>query len=219
MPTILITAGPTYERIDPVRFIGNYSSGKMGFALARQCLDRGMDVELILGPVSIQPQWLDHPNLHVTNVESAAQMYDAATSLFPSADAAILCAAVADFTPAVVADHKIKREGDELIIRLKPTRDIAAALGQMKQQNQLLVGFALETNNELSNAQHKLKKKNLDFIVLNSLNDKGAGFRHDTNQITIIDQQTQTTFPLKTKTECAADIIDRMMTEMLKKRS
>ena len=210
MPKILITAGPTYERIDPVRFIGNYSSGKMGFALARQCLDRGMDVELILGPVSIQPQWLDHPHLHVTNVESAAQMYDATTSLFPSADAAILCAAVADFTPAIVADHKIKREGDELIIRLKPTRDIAAALGRMKGTNQLLVGFALETNDEETNARGKMKKKNFDFIVLNSLNDEGAGFQHDTNRITIIDHNAAVTHPLLSKTQCAEIIVEKM---------
>ena len=195
--SILITAGPTYEKIDPVRFIGNYSSGKMGIALAEECLNRGFEVYLVLGPVT-------------TNIESAQQMYEACMDIYPKMNAAILCAAVADFTPETVAPHKIKRKGDELIIRLKPTKDIAAALGRIKTDNQLLIGFALETNDEETNAQDKMKRKNFDFIVLNSLNDKGAGFRHDTNKITIICSNSKTEYPLKDKKECAIDIIDEM---------
>lgn len=207
--TVMITAGPTYEKIDPVRFIGNYSSGKMGFALARECARRGAQVELVLGPVAVFPSDLD-AYIHVINVESAADMYAAATEVFPSADAAILCAAVADFTPSVTADSKIKRKG-EMTITLQPTKDIAAALGGMKQDGQVLVGFALETDNEQVNAEHKLEKKNLDFIVLNSLRDKGAGFRHDTNKITIIRRDMTTKpFPLKDKKEVAKDIVDEM---------
>lgn len=207
---ILITAGPTYERIDPVRFIGNYSSGKMGLALVAECVKRGMDVVLVLGPVSINHEVLN--NLHVTliQVESAAEMYTAAVNQFPYCDAAILCAAVADFTPVVCADKKIKRQGDELIIRLKPTQDIAAHLGNMKTERQILAGFALETNDEDLNAHKKLEKKKLDFIVLNSLNDEGAGFRHDTNKITIIDRKEETAFPLLSKEECAVNIIDHL---------
>jgi len=208
---ILITAGPTYEKIDPVRFIGNYSSGKMGFALTRECLERGMEVELILGPVSLQPEWLQHPLLHITHVESAQQMYEACCLHFPDADAAILCAAVADFTPVAVSDQKIKREGDELVIRLKPTQDIAAALGKMKKNHQSLIGFALETNDEIPHAQQKMKRKNFDFIVLNSLNDKGAGFRHDTNKITIISPSDITSYPLLSKSECAAIIVEKLL--------
>ncbi len=204
---IMITAGPTYERIDPVRFIGNYSSGKMGFALAETCAQRGAEVELICGPVKLQTA---HPNIHRTDVESAQQMYEAATSIFPKCTGAIMCAAVADFTPEHQADNKIKREGNELTLRLKPTQDIAKAIGQMKQSSQVTVGFALETIHELEHAQGKLERKNLDFIVMNSLNDKGAGFQHDTNKITIIDAQQMTEYPLKPKTEVAKDIIDRM---------
>ena len=208
--TVMITAGPTYERIDPIRFIGNYSSGKMGFALANECASRGAKVELVLGPVAYIPSDL-HPGIHIVNVESAAEMYAAATGLFPQAQAAILCAAVADFTPKETASSKIKRKGDEMVITLQPTQDIAASLGKMKQAGQLLVGFALETDNEQSNAAHKLEKKNLDFIVLNSLRDKGAGFRHDTNKITIIRRdQSQTPFPLKSKTEVAKDIVNEL---------
>ena len=165
---ILITAGPTYERIDPVRFIGNYSSGKMGFALAEECAARGAEVELLCGPVQLSTST---PGIHLTRVESAWQMWEAASNLFPSMDAAILCAAVADFTPDNVADQKIKREGDDLVLRLKPTRDIAKGLGAMKREDQRLIGFALETNDELDNARKKLQKKNFDFIVLNSLQD------------------------------------------------
>lgn len=207
---ILITAGPTYERIDPVRFIGNFSSGKMGMALVGECISRGHHVELVLGPVNTMLFNLDQPNLHVTHVESARQMYEACISLFPDVDAGILCAAVADFTPEVVSSTKIKRKGDELIIHLRPTQDIAASLGKIKNDKQKLVGFALETNDEKSNAKDKLKRKNFDFIVLNSLNDEGAGFRHDTNRITIITEDKETWFPLKTKSECAKDIIDTL---------
>lgn len=208
---VLITAGPTYERLDPVRFIGNYSSGKMGFALARECADRGAEVELICGPVKLD---ISHERIHRTDVESAAQMYEAATSLFPTCQAGILCAAVADFTPAKVADNKIKREGNQLHLDLEPTKDIARALGQMKTACQTLVGFALETCDELQHAQEKLQRKKLDFIVMNSLNDKGAGFQHDTNKITLIDAQGKEEFPLKTKTEVAQDIIERMTSVM-----
>lgn len=207
---ILITAGPTYEKIDPVRFIGNYSSGKMGISLVRECLERGMSVELVLGPVSVDYNLDNTENLHVTHVESAQQMYEACMDLYPEADAAILCAAVADFTPESVADNKIKRKGDELVIRLKPTKDIAAELGRIKGKDQILVGFALETNEEETNAQDKLVRKNFDFIVLNSLNDEGAGFRHDTNKITIINKVSKQEYPLKKKSECAKDIIDSL---------
>lgn len=204
---VLITAGPTYEKIDPVRFIGNYSSGKMGYALAESCARRGAKVTLISGPVQVKAQ---HPSIKVVKVESAHQMHEAAIKAFPTSDAAILCAAVADFTPEVKADQKIKREKEDLILRLVPTEDIAAALGKIKKENQCLVGFALETNNELANARHKLEKKNFDFIVLNSLQDAGAGFQCDTNKITIVDKEKATPYPLKTKTEVADDIIDRL---------
>ncbi len=205
---IMITAGPTYEKIDPVRFIGNYSSGKMGFALAEECASRGAEVSLISGPVTIQAH---HPNIRRIDVESAGEMYEAAIREFPTASAGILCAAVADFTPETVAGHKIKREKDNLTLQLKPTQDIAAALGNRKKDGQTLVGFALETNDETKNAQRKLERKNLDFIVLNSLNDQGAGFRCDTNKITIIDRQGATPYPLKSKQEVARDIIDRLV--------
>lgn len=204
---VLITAGPTYEKIDPVRFIGNYSSGKMGYALAESCARRGAEVTLVSGPVQVKAQ---HPSIKVIKVESAHQMHEAAIEAFPTSDAAILCAAVADFTPEVKADQKIKREKEDLILKLVPTEDIAAALGKIKKENQCLVGFALETNNELANARHKLEKKNFDFIVLNSLQDAGAGFQCDTNKITIVDKEKATPYPLKTKTEVADDIIDRL---------
>ena len=205
---VVITAGPTYEKIDPVRFIGNYSSGKMGYALAEECASRGAEVTLVSGPVTLQAH---HPNIHRVDVESAQQMYEATKEAYENADAGILCAAVADFTPDLVADHKIKREKDDLVIRLKPTQDIAASLGTGKKDNQILVGFALETNDEEANAKGKLERKNFDFIVLNSLNDKGAGFRVDTNKITIIDKEGETPYPLKTKDEVAKDIIDRLV--------
>lgn len=205
---VLITAGPTYEKLDPVRFIGNYSSGKMGIALAEECAERGAQVELICGPVGIKT---NHPNITRTDVESAEQMYQVATRIFPNTDAAILCAAVADFTPANVADNKIKREGNKLILELEPTKDIAKALGQMKKQGQVMVGFALETNDEENHAKEKLQKKNLDFIVLNSLQDEGAGFQHNTNKVTLIDKDSKTCFPLKSKKEVAKDIVNKLV--------
>lgn len=204
---IVITAGPTYEKIDPVRFIGNYSSGKMGYALAEACASRGAEVVLVSGPVTLQTV---HPNIRRIDVESAAEMHRAAADAFKDADAGILCAAVADFTPEQVADQKIKREKDDLVLRLKPTCDIAASLGKEKRPDQLLVGFALETCDEVSHAQDKLARKNFDFIVLNSLNDKGAGFRCDTNKITIIDRTEAVSYPLKRKQEVAEDIVDKL---------
>lgn len=202
---VLITAGPTYEKIDPVRFIGNYSSGKMGYALAETCAAQGAEVTVVSGPVSLTAK---HPNIHIIHVESAAEMYAATTGAFPKADVGILCAAVADFTPATTATEKIKREGDTLHLDLVATRDIAAALGQAKRTDQKLIGFALETTNEKEHAKAKLAKKHLDFIVLNSLNDKGAGFAHDTNKVTIISKNEERVFELKTKREVAQDIID-----------
>ena len=205
---VLITAGPTYEKLDPVRFIGNYSSGKMGIALAEECAERGALVELICGPVGIKA---NHPNITRTDVESAEQMYQVAKKIFPDTDAAILCAAVADFTPAIVAENKIKREGNKLILELEPTKDIAKALGQMKKQGQVMVGFALETNDEENHAKEKLQKKNLDFLVLNSLQDEGAGFQHNTNKVTLIDKDSETSFPLKSKKEVAKDIVNKLV--------
>jgi phosphopantothenoylcysteine decarboxylase/phosphopantothenate--cysteine ligase len=202
---IVITAGPTYEKIDPVRFVGNYSSGKMGFALAEECASRGAEVTLVAGPVQLKTT---HPRIHRIDVESCAEMYAATTEAFKTADSAILCAAVADFTPETTAEAKIKREGDDLVLRLKPTHDIAAALGEMKQPHQRLVGFALETNDEVAHAQEKLVRKRLDFIVLNSLRDAGAGFRHDTNKITILTATEAREYALKPKSEVASDIVD-----------
>ena len=203
---VMITAGPTYEKIDPVRFIGNYSSGKMGFALAEECARRGAQVTLITGPVQLKTQ---HSGIIRVDVESAEEMYKAAQAHFPDADAGILCAAVADYRPETVADKKIKREKEEeLTLHLRATQDIAASLGAIKRKQQCLVGFALETNNEQQNAEGKLERKNFDFIVPNSLNDAGAGFRHDTNKISIIDRKGRTDYPLKSKTEVAQDIID-----------
>ncbi|NDW10701.1 bifunctional phosphopantothenoylcysteine decarboxylase/phosphopantothenate--cysteine ligase CoaBC [Dysgonomonas sp. 520] len=203
---ILITAGPTYEKIDPVRFIGNYSSGKMGFALAEECANRGAEVVLIAGPVSLSCK---HPNISRINVESADEMYEAATANFKDVDAAILCAAVADFRPVEASDKKIKRQGDNLTLTLVPNKDIAARLGEMKQEHQKMIGFALETNDEERNATDKLRRKNLDYIVLNSLNDAGAGFKVDTNKISILDRSgNRVDFQLKPKAEVAKDIID-----------
>ena len=203
---VLITAGPTYEQIDPVRFIGNWSTGKMGFALAEECAQRGAEVTLIAGPVSLATE---HPNIKRIDVKSAHQMYEAAMENFPGSDAAILCAAVADFTPAQVSDTKIKRKGD-MTITLKPTEDIAAALGAIKRPDQRMVGFALETDHEADNAQGKLERKNLDFIVLNSLNDKGAGFGYDTNKVTLIDRKGSQELPLQSKKNVAKAIIDKL---------
>ena len=204
---ILITAGPTYEKIDPVRFIGNYSSGKMGFALAAECVARGADVTLVAGPVSLKTP---HAAITRVDVESAEEMYKAATEAFPSCDAAILCAAVADYRPATRADKKIKRTGEGMTIELEANKDIAAALGRQKSAEQRLVGFALETNDGETNAREKLAKKNLDFIVLNSLADKGAGFAYDTNKVSIISNEGVTEYPLKSKLEVARDIISHL---------
>lgn len=206
---ILITAGPTHEKIDAVRFIGNYSSGKMGYALAEVCARLGAEVTLVSGPVNL---CCTHPSVRTIHVTTAKEMYAATTEEFPKTDAAILCAAVADFTPKTVADTKIKREKTgHLVIELTATQDIAAQLGKMKRTNQRLVGFALETDNEEVHALDKLKRKNLDFIVLNSLRDAGAGFSHDTNKITILAADgTSERFPLKSKQEVAADIVARL---------
>ncbi len=204
---IMITAGPTYEKIDPVRFIGNYSSGKMGFALAEACARQGAEVELIAGPVALTT---NHPLIHRTNVESCEEMYQTATHLFSSCHAAILCAAVADFRPETIATEKIKREDDDLVIRLKPTHDIAAELGRMKRADQRLVGFALETNDEQQNAQGKLERKNLDIIVLNSLRNEGTCFQSDENQVSIISSQGQKDFGRKPKSEVARDIVNEL---------
>lgn len=203
---ILITAGPTYEKIDPVRFIGNYSSGKMGFALAEECRKRGAEVTLVAGPVALQC----HPDIHRIDVESCEKMFNAATEAFANEDAAILCAAVADFKPAQVNDVKIKREGDGLHIDLVPTQDIAATLGKMKTERQRIVAFALETNNEEKNAEEKRRKKNADFIVLNSTRIPGTTFRSDDNQIAIISAEGRTNYPKKSKDKVAADIIDQL---------
>lgn len=203
---VMITAGPTYEKIDPVRFIGNYSSGKMGFALAEECLRRGANVTLIAGPVALSCSQA----INRINVESCEEMYQAATQAFAENDAAILCAAVADFKPSNVADRKIKREKDNLELRLVPTHDIAAALGKMKQKHQRIVAFALETNDEEANAQKKRQKKNADFIVLNSTRNPGTTFRTDDNQITIISEKGKKEYEKKPKSEVAQDIIDEL---------
>ena len=211
----LVTAGPTYEKIDPVRFIGNYSSGKMGYAIARELASAGAKVTLVSGPVEIKNT---DPQITVLAVESAHEMHEACMSIFPQTDGAVMCAAVADFTPVLISDSKIKREKDHLMIQLKPTRDIAADLGQQKSDHQLLVGFALETNDELSNAFAKLKRKNLDLIVLNSLNDRGAGFGVDTNKITLIGKNNNPAFfELKSKGEVAVDIVAAIISEMERK--
>lgn len=211
----LVTAGPTYEKIDPVRFIGNYSSGKMGFAIANELAAAGARVTLVSGPVDIRKT---HEGVTVIPVESAGQMHKKCVSIFPQTDGAVMCAAVADFTPAEFSDSKIKREKDELIVRLKPTKDIAGDLGKMKTERQVLVGFALETNDELANAFSKLQRKNLDLIVLNSLNDHGAGFGVDTNKITLIGKDNKpAVFKLKSKVEVASDIVDAIVSEMEKK--
>lgn len=205
---ILITAGPTYEKIDPVRFIGNYSSGKMGFALAEECYRRGARVTLVAGPVSLSCS----PGIERIDVESCDQMHAAATRVFPSCQAAVLCAAVADFKPARVSDVKINREGNGLHIDLQPTHDIAASLGGMKQPGQRLVCFALETNDEEQHARAKLKKKNADFIVLNSTRIPGTTFGTDDNQIAIISASGRRDYPKKSKTAVAADIVDELET-------
>ena len=203
---VVITAGPTYEKIDPVRFIGNYSSGKMGFALAEACAQAGAEVVLVAGPVSLSER---HAAIRRIDVESAEEMYRATVAEYDRADIAIMCAAVADYAPETVSDVKLKRTLEERVLRLKPNPDIAAELGRRKRTGQLLVGFALETNEEESNARAKMEKKNLDFIVLNSLRDAGAGFRCDTNKVTVIGREgSSVEIPCKPKAEVAADIVD-----------
>lgn len=210
---VVITAGPTYEKIDPVRFIGNYSSGKMGFAIAEECLRRGADVTLVAGPVSLTCS----SGIRRLDVESCQDMYDAATSEFADADVAILAAAVADFRPALVADRKIKRGKDDMVITLCPTHDIAAALGASKKAGQTLVAFALETNDEEANAMRKLEKKNADFVVLNSLRNEGTCFRTDQNQIEIVSRDGKTSYEKKSKADTASDIVDYLEKVVLTK--
>jgi phosphopantothenoylcysteine decarboxylase/phosphopantothenate--cysteine ligase len=207
-----VTAGPTHEKIDPVRFIGNYSSGKMGFAIAEELAARGAQVFLVAGPVALKTS---SKNIQRINITSAAQMNEQCLNIFPTVDGAVMCAAVADYAPVVMAEEKLKRADGNLTLELKPNPDIAAGLGKMKTKNQILIGFALETNNEIDHARLKLIKKNLNFIVLNSLNDPGAGFQTDTNKITIIDRHNNSfNFELKAKINVAADIVDRMIDEM-----
>jgi phosphopantothenoylcysteine decarboxylase / phosphopantothenate---cysteine ligase len=205
---ILITAGPTYEKIDPVRFVGNYSTGKMGFALAEVCALQGADVCLIAGPVQLNTK---HQNIERIDVESAQEMYEAVLNRFYGMDGAILCAAVADFTPIDTARAKLKREKENLMLELTPTKDIAAAVGEMKTESQFLVGFALETNNEEANAMSKMERKNFDFIVLNSLQDAQAGFGYDTNKVSIIHRSgDKKEFDLKNKNAVAEDIVSEI---------
>lgn len=206
--TFLVTAGPTFEKIDPVRFIGNFSSGKMGYAIAEELADCGAKVILVSGPVNLTTT---KKNIEIIKVESASAMYSECLNCFPNCDGAVMCAAVADFTPVFVDSVKTKRGKENWKIELQPTNDIAAALGELKKENQIIVGFALETNDETGNALRKIKSKNLDFIVLNSLNDKGAGFQVDTNKITIIDKSNnQEFFELKSKQEVAVDIVNKI---------
>lgn len=201
---ILITAGPTYERIDPVRFIGNFSSGKMGFSIAEECRRRGAEVTLVAGPTALQCD----AAIRRVNVESAQEMYEACLPVFDTADAAILSAAVADFTPEQKAESKIKREADDLVLRLRPTHDIAKTLGQRKRPGQRLVCFALETNDEEANARSKLERKNADFVVLNSTRIPGTTFNADDNQIAVVTREGVRSYPKKSKQEVASDIID-----------
>ncbi len=204
----LVTAGPTVERIDPVRFISNHSTGKMGYAIAAELAARGAEVTLVSGSVALETP----PGVRRVDVESAADMWRECTALWPGMDGAVMCAAVADYTPAEVSAVKIKKEGgEEMLLRLVPTRDIAAELGRVKRPGQPLVGFALETDNEEANALGKLRRKNLDMIVLNSLRDAGAGFGGDTNRVTIFTADgRKTTYPLESKTSAAAHIVDMM---------
>jgi phosphopantothenoylcysteine decarboxylase / phosphopantothenate---cysteine ligase len=206
--TFMVSAGPTYEKIDPVRFIGNFSSGKMGYAIAEQLAENGAKVIIVSGPVAITTS---HKNIQIVKVESAVEMYAACITQFPDTDGAVMCAAVADFTPVVVENNKTKRSKENWKLEFQPTKDIAQALGEIKSDKQILVGFALETTDEISNAKKKLLRKNLDFIVLNSLNEKGAGFQVDTNKITIIDKDNnQQFYELKTKKEVAVDIVNKI---------
>lgn len=213
---VLITAGPTYEKIDPVRFIGNYSSGKMGYALADECASRGADVTLVSGPVSVS---VSNPSIKVVKIESAKEMLAECEKVFPTSDVAIMCAAVADYAPAHTADSKIKREHQEIpVIELVKNPDIAATLGAMKKSSQTLVGFALETDHEFENAVEKLNRKNLDMIVLNSMRDSGAGFGTDTNKVTIFTRDSRCEYPLKSKKDVAKDIVDAIISKKCEQR-
>jgi phosphopantothenoylcysteine decarboxylase/phosphopantothenate--cysteine ligase len=206
---ILINAGPTQEKIDPVRFISNYSTGKMGYSIAEACAKEGAEVLLVSGPVNLSPV---NPLIKLYSVTSAAEMASRCITLYEKCDAAILTAAVADFTPMQRSEQKLKRTGNTWILELEPTQDIAKELGKLKKKNQVLVGFALETTNELDNAKGKLERKNFDFIVLNSLNDKGAGFGFDTNKISILERDNNIRiFELKTKKEVAFDIVEKLL--------
>lgn len=207
--TILVTAGPTYEPIDPVRFIGNYSSGKMGYAIAEELAEQGAEVILVSGPTHLTSQ---SSLINTIQVQTAKEMYEQCINYFPNCDAAIMSAAVADYKPSKQFNKKVKRSSDDLNITLEPNKDIAAELGKIKKDHQLLVGFALETDNEFANAEKKINTKNLDFIVLNSLNDRGAGFGVDTNKISIIDKHgVKIGFDLKQKQEVAADIVNELI--------
>lgn len=211
---ILVTAGPTFEPIDPVRFIGNYSSGKMGYAIAEELASQGAEVILVSGPTHLE---VSNPLITKISIQTAQEMYDESIKYFPDCEAAIMAAAVADYKPEIQFDKKVKRNKDNMHISLKPNKDIAAKLGEMKNKNQVLVGFALETNNEIENAKLKIENKNLDFIVLNSLNEKGAGFGHDTNKISIIDNQFNITrFDLKSKNDVAIDIVEALIEKLFK---
>ncbi len=207
---VVITAGPTFEALDPVRFIGNHSSGKMGICIAEEAAERGAKVSLILGPSKLST---NHPNVETIRIQSAQEMYEATVERYATADATVMAAAVADYRPKVVSTEKIKKKDGEMAIELERTKDIAAEVGKQKRSDQINIGFALETQNEMKNAQKKLIKKNFDFIVLNSLNDKGAGFKHDTNKITIVDRDNNIQeFELKSKQAVAADILDKIET-------
>lgn len=210
--TVLVTAGPTHEAMDPVRFIGNRSSGKMGFAIAGRMADLGARVHLVTGPTNLHT---NHPRIDVINVVSADEMYEASVGLFPECDVAVLAAAVADYKPKVKSEQKLKKSGEEMTVELTPNRDIAASLGEVKREGQFLVGFALETENEKDNATRKLAAKKLDLIVLNSLRDEGAGFAHDTNKVSIIDRHgNMLSFGLKDKKEVATDIVNAILEKM-----
>ena len=212
---VLVTAGPTYEKIDPVRFIGNYSTGKMGFAIAEAFAEEGAEVSLIAGPVSLS---VDSPSIVRTGIESAQEMYEAVMQRVGECDVAVFCAAVADFTPEQRSEQKIKRKGEDMLIRLRPTQDIAAAAGSGKKSGQIFVGFALETIDEEANARGKMSRKGLDMIVLNSLRDEGAGFGYDTNKVTILTVEGEkTSLPLQSKAEVARHIVERVL-EKIRKR-
>ena len=205
----LVTAGPTYENLDPVRFIGNHSSGKMGIAIAEALANEGCEIELVLGPSHLSTK---HPLINITRVTSAQQMYDASIAVFDQMNLGVMSAAVADYTPLTVSESKIKKKDEEFTIQLTKTKDILKHLGSIKKENQLLIGFALENKDEKTYALKKLKEKNADAIILNSLNDEGAGFAHDNNKITIFEKNgTETPFPLKTKQQLAIDIVEKII--------